>query len=380
MCACIRQFAFPNACPIGIRRPNAAHAQPDPNASAASRAKEKMTYANPRWGGIILNPDDGYILRAGDEVLVVAEDDDTYEAEAPARPPAAELPQWSLPQKTNDNVLLLGWRRDLYDMLQELDKYVQRGCNVTVLAPVAVDERQALLEAGKAGPLRLRNIELHHVCGSTTYRRDVEAVMRTHVFSSVLVLAVEGGGGARTTSSSSASDADSRALTTLLLVRDIRESFEQVHRSGHGERAGSPPAQSEDFTLLGEILDAETKDLVAAAGVSDVIMSNRLMSKVMAMVAEADAVGPLFEQLFAEEGDEIYVRDIRYYCAPGEQLSFWELASLARVRGDIAIGYKRGSNEAVLNPAVKDARILWSEGDYLIVLGDDNPDDDDDDA
>lgn len=27
---------------------------------------------------IILNPDDGYILKEGDEVLVIAEDDDTY--------------------------------------------------------------------------------------------------------------------------------------------------------------------------------------------------------------------------------------------------------------------------------------------------------------
>lgn len=29
-------------------------------------------------GKIILNPDDNYILKEGDEVLVIAEDDDTY--------------------------------------------------------------------------------------------------------------------------------------------------------------------------------------------------------------------------------------------------------------------------------------------------------------
>lgn len=29
-------------------------------------------------GKIILNPDDNYVLRKGDEVLVIAEDDDTY--------------------------------------------------------------------------------------------------------------------------------------------------------------------------------------------------------------------------------------------------------------------------------------------------------------
>lgn len=35
-------------------------------------------------GKIVLNPDDHYILKEGDEVLVIAEDDDTY---APAPPP-----------------------------------------------------------------------------------------------------------------------------------------------------------------------------------------------------------------------------------------------------------------------------------------------------
>lgn len=29
-------------------------------------------------GKIILNPDDDYVLREGDEILVIAEDDDTY--------------------------------------------------------------------------------------------------------------------------------------------------------------------------------------------------------------------------------------------------------------------------------------------------------------
>lgn len=29
-------------------------------------------------GKIILNPDDNYVLKEGDEILVIAEDDDTY--------------------------------------------------------------------------------------------------------------------------------------------------------------------------------------------------------------------------------------------------------------------------------------------------------------
>ena len=268
-------------------------------------------------------------------------------------------------------------------------RYVRKGSVVVVLAPVAVDERQALLEAGKAGPLTLRNISLHHVCASPTIRRDIEAVMRACAFSSVLVLAAEGGG------DQGGSSEDSRALTTLLLVRDIRHTL-LTQPKGASAKGGftatlSAPAaasvaafatpsadghvvQSADFTLLGEILDVETKDLVAAAGVSDYIMSNRLMSKVMAMVAEEPSIGPLFEQLFAEEGDEIYVRDVRCYCAPQEELSFWQIGARARTRGDVAIGYKRRGCELELNPPNKTMPIRWEVGDYIVVIGDEGED------
>ena len=176
---------------------------------------------------------------------------------------------------------------------------------------------------------------------------------------------------------------DSRALTSLLLVRDIRQTLllQEAATDAALTQAGAKglmpaEAQPEDFTLLGEILDMETKDLVATAGISDYIMSNRLMSKVMAMVAETEAIGPLFDILFAEEGDEIYVRDVRYYCAIGEALSFWQLASRARGRGDIALGYKRGGAEVTLNPEDKTTPLVWGVGDYVIVIGDDNPDED----
>ena len=130
---------------------------------------------------------------------------------------------------------------------------------------------------------------------------------------------------------------------------------------------------STDFKLIGEIRDTETKDLVAAAGVGDCIMSNRIISKVIAMVAEQQGVASLFDELFAEEGDEIYVRDVRHYApCDGEALSFWDMAVRARAAGDVAIGFKRGGGEVGLNPPDKSAPLQWCEGDFLIIIGDDH--------
>ena len=68
----------------------------------------------------------------------------------------AEAPAWAPRPADNQNVLLCGWRRDLHDMLVELDKYVRPGSVVVVLAQVPLEERARLIEESKGRPLRLR--------------------------------------------------------------------------------------------------------------------------------------------------------------------------------------------------------------------------------
>ncbi|XP_070006296.1 ion channel CASTOR-like isoform X6 [Nicotiana sylvestris] len=68
-------------------------------------------------GKIILNPDDSYLLQEGDEVLVIAEDDDSY---APAPLPMVQggnLPKNLIIPKTTERILFCGWRRDMEDMI-----------------------------------------------------------------------------------------------------------------------------------------------------------------------------------------------------------------------------------------------------------------------
>jgi ion channel POLLUX/CASTOR len=107
-----------------------------------------------KGGKILINPDDDYVLREGDEVLVIAEDDDTY---APAPRPEVNfldttlirlynicfcyascffhfslidpvsfqvnkgfLPNIPTPPKYPEKILFCGWRRDIHDMIMVL--------------------------------------------------------------------------------------------------------------------------------------------------------------------------------------------------------------------------------------------------------------------
>lgn len=151
-------FAFADACPVGVRQTTKPAATPQ---AAASNGHGSSSWRRT----LMVNPPDSYVLQVGDEVLVVAEDDDSYSAacrsevasDLSAPPRGFPPPEWTPPTKGEENILLCGWRRDLLDMILEVDKYVSPGCVVTVLAPVPVEERRALLEEGKEQALA----ELH---------------------------------------------------------------------------------------------------------------------------------------------------------------------------------------------------------------------------
>ncbi|KAL3341639.1 hypothetical protein AABB24_025924 [Solanum stoloniferum] len=68
-------------------------------------------------GKIILNPDDSYVLQEGDEVLVIAEDDDSYAPAALPMVKEASLMHIVRPTRKPQKILLTGWRRDIDDMI-----------------------------------------------------------------------------------------------------------------------------------------------------------------------------------------------------------------------------------------------------------------------
>ncbi|KAD5803597.1 hypothetical protein E3N88_14957 [Mikania micrantha] len=322
-------------------------------------------------GKIILNPDESYVLQEGDEVLVIAEDDDTY-APAPL-PMVKEAPfiHISRPARKPQKILLCGWRRDIDDMIVVLDAFLAPGSELWMFNEVVEGVREQKLIDGGLDIERLMNITLVHREGNAVIRRHLES-LPLESFDSILILADE-------SVEDSAIQADSRSLATLLLIRDIqakrlpyREAKASQGRKGsfsQGSWIGEMQQASDKSVIISEILDPRTKNLLSMSRISDYVLSNELVSMALAMVAEDRQINDVLEELFAEEGNEMHIRQADLYIYEGEELSFYEILLRGRQRREIVIGYRLGNIEkAVINPPGKMEKRRWSVKDVFVVI------------
>ncbi|XWS35355.1 hypothetical protein CRYUN_Cryun21dG0119000 [Craigia yunnanensis] len=324
-----------------------------------------------RGGKIILNPDDSYVLQEGDEVLVIAEDDDTYTPGVLPMVKEASFLHIARPARKPQKILLCGWRRDIDDMIVVLDAFLAPGSELWMFNDVLEKEREKKLIDGGLDLSRLVNITLVNREGNAVIRRHLES-LPLESFDSILILADE-------SVEDSAIQADSRSLATLLLIRDIQAKRlpyrEAMVTRGHrgsfsqGSWIGEMQQASDGSVIISEILDPRTKNLLSMSKISDYVLSNELVSMALAMVAEDRQINDVLEELFAEEGNELHIRQADLYLHEGEELSFYEMILRARQRREVVIGYRlANADRAVINPPAKSERRKWSVKDVFVVI------------
>ncbi|XP_027350218.1 ion channel CASTOR isoform X2 [Abrus precatorius] len=298
------------------------------------------------------------------------EDDDTY---APAPLPMVwrgSLPKDFVYPKSPERILFCGWRRDMEDMIMVLDASLAHGSELWMFNDVPEKEREKKLTDGGLDITRLENISLVNREGNAVIRRHLES-LPLESFDSILILADE-------SVEDSAIQADSRSLATLLLIRDIqarRLPYVAMASRAHGGSfskgswIGEMKQASDKTVIISEILDPRTKNLLSMSKISDYVLSNELVSMALAMVGEDRQINDVLEELFAEEGNEMHIRQADLYLCEGEQLSFYEIMLRARQRREIVIGYRLANAErAVINPPAKSDRRKWSLKDVFVVI------------
>jgi voltage-gated potassium channel Kch len=303
-------------------------------------------------GEMTLAPRADARLAPGDRVIAISADDDTLVLDgAPAQPVAIdEAAILDPPLRTPpapERTLVLGASRRLGRVLTELDAYVAPGSTTLVVGEI---------EPPGEALGQLRNMRVTTRLGDVTARATLEALDITS-FDHILLLSETTGGADHSHRSDRSQEiADARTTVTLLHLRDLER------------RAGKK------VPITSEILDIQNRELATVAEADDFIVSNTLVSLMVAQVAENPRLVPVFDELFSAGGFELYLKPATDYVRAGEH-AFGVLCEAALRRGEIAIGYRLASRARdpgaafgiVVNPS-KRARIPLGPGDRIIML------------
>jgi voltage-gated potassium channel Kch len=295
-------------------------------------------------GTVTMNPPMDTPIKSGDHVVVIAEDDDKIVFANSRLLSDENLIQQSgkVSKAAPERALILGWNRSGSIIVRELDAYVAKGSQLTIVSDIYELEKQIKLENGK-----LKNQKVTVLEGDIRDRALLEKLGAPD-YDHVIVLAY---------SHIEPQEADAITLVTLLHLRDI------------AERDETP------FSIISEMLDLRNRELAEAAKVDDFIVSEHLISLMMSQLSENSELLGVFTDMFDPEGSEIYLKPMSDYVAFGRPVNFQTVIEAARRRNETAIGYRIMSESGnaeksygVHTNPKKTEKISFSAEDRVIVI------------
>ena len=319
----------------------------EPRLEGKSLAEAAMSYETSTIIGLVspsgvveLNPDKTHRIGPGEKLVIIAEDDDaiafkpfTGSVDRAAIRRAAE--QVVAPERT----LLLGWNRRAPLIASELSRFVAPGSVLTVVA-----DTPDLATKASAIQLHGDNLALDIRAGDSSSRAEIRALDPLS-YDHVLVLGYN--------EDLEPQPADTRTLVTLLHLRQIAE--------GAGTRS----------SVVSEMIDVRNRELAEVSKADDFVVSNKLVSLMLAQAAENEYMTRIFGSLLDEHGSELYLKPSTDYVEAGVEVDFYTVTVAAMLQDQTAIGYRKrngnGGWSVRINPP-KSETIRFEDGEQVVVL------------
>jgi len=273
-------------------------------------------------GELLVNPPVDLILNNGDEILILAEDDSTIEFLPEPVATAVDMPlRPGRLDQILENELIIGWNKKGHIIVEEYAEYVLQGSSIHIIvdnpSQATRDEIAELDERLESIKITLINddpLQTETLMASSPSQRD-----------NIIIL---NGGDDRI---GDASESDAQTILILLLLRKI---FEQH------------PDETINTRLITEVMDSSNQNLISEVGVKDFIISNRVISMLIAQMSEEARIKEGYDNLFKEDGSEIYLKPLSLYFENiPEEMTFADCMAIAQKREEICLGVKIKENE-----------------------------------
>jgi ion channel POLLUX/CASTOR len=289
----------------------------EPGLAGSTFAEALMAYEDSTVIGLYrpgaqarLSPPMDTRLEPEDQLIVIAEDDDTIRLSGQASPQldAAAIRDKRVLPAVPERSLILGWNWRAPLIINELDHYVAPGSSVTLVS--SFEGAEAEIARRCAG---LRNQTAACLLGDTADRQTLDG-LNVNSYDHVIVLSYS--------DELDTQRADARTLVTLLHLRSIAER------------------RSRNLSIVSEMLDMRNRTLADVTRADDFIVSDKLVSLLLSQVSENKQLNAVFNDIFDPQGAEVYMKPAGHYVQLERPVNFYTIVEAARRRGEVAIGYR----------------------------------------
>ena len=155
---------------------------------------------------------------------------------------------------------------------------------------------------------------------------------------------------------------DSDTLIILLLLRKIKSTINNASAK-----------------IITQVLNSDNQEIITQTEVDDFIISNKLITMILAQLSEEPLIHKFYTDIFSEDGSEIYVKSIQLYTNNFPlETTFGDLIGLADQREEVCLGIRKGDksknpneNFGVTLNLDKNEKVTLNENDFLVVLSED---------
>ncbi len=300
--------------------------------------------------GLVLRPPIDRKMKKEDEVIIFAEDDSTidYKENQLYTPKDLNLVDKRL-EKTEKATLILGWHSVADVIIDEAGEYLLENSRFDIMYHEPNDTMKSKVKQLQEDYPDLR---INLIDKNPMRREDLEEIDPSQ-YENLLILSQH-------PNISNADKVDSDTLIILLLLRGM-------------VKGKSAPK------IMTQVLNSENQQLINQTAVDDFIISNRLITMVLAQLSEEPKIKMFYDDIFSEDGSEIYIKPADlYFDSFPQKIRFADAMGIANKREEICLGIRKGDqmkdmddNFGVRLNIPKDEAIEITENDFLVVLSED---------